>query len=131
MCTVITKNRQGKPSIAKEDIIVYKACNQNGSRVVSAARYFEYIKDLLYQDDFTYNTDNSISDDEEATYEVSIPLKKRCYVVKGFHAYLDEERTISWPNTVSCEFIIPKGALYYKNGSRNIVSNQIIFKRIL
>lgn len=135
MCTVITKNRQGKPSIAKEDIIVYKACDKDIIKenvVISPSQYYKYMKDTLNEAIFSYNTDDSVSDDIEGEYEESLSKNKRCYVVHGFHSYLNKERMNTWSGTnVNCKFIVPKGALYYKNAVDNIVSNQIIFKEIL
>lgn len=133
MCTVIKKTQKGHPKTAKENIIVYKACNSiaiiSKTKVRSISEGFIYIKNRLNKTRFSYSSQVSYSDTIEGDYcsKLNDPL----FIAKGFHSYIDEERLKEWDGDYNCKFIIPKDAKYYENEVGNIVSNQIIFKEIL
>lgn len=136
MCTIIPKHQIRRPKTATKDIVVYKGCDHmkgynDESIVRSHYEFFAYIKDRLNTTTLTYyNGSHSASDSTERRYRDS--LSYPVAVIHGYHSLLkpDEERLCS-NATLLCEFIIPKGSKYHINPCGNIVSNQIIFKRIL
>lgn len=131
MCTVIPKSKKGHPSIAKEDIEVYKTCDKiDKTSVSSCYQKFLYRKDKLYSiTKFSYDNDRCCSDTIEHDYRDT--LDNPVYVNKGFHSFDKNDNRLKDHFELPCRFIIPKGSRYYKNSVGNIVSNQIIFKEIL
>lgn len=140
MCTVITKQMEGNPLIAKKDIKVYKIGTrytplEGYSKFISLYQNFIYSPEHLFQTKFIYIYDGQTSDMKESDYMDTIEEQDRVFVTRGFHSYISKTRGIGSSRTGSRTeiglFIIPKGALYYVNGSDNVVSNQIIFKKFL
>ena len=144
MCTVIHKQNWGHPLTADIDLTVYKNGafnykeeeedeNKPTSNFRSRYRGKVYTPDVVYIVEMKLTEDTSVSDTEEDNYRQTIPSGQRLYIGQGFHSYdtIDRARArgVHW-KTIA-EFIIPKGSLYYLNGSGNIVSNQIIFKKFI
>lgn len=133
MCTIIKKTQFNRPKIAKKDITVYKCGNisYNGHNFISNCEGFLYIPEVLNEEQFTYDDDNSVSDEIEMDYlRTGIPVK---YVIEGFHSFKSVQRMRDGGNDseTDAKFIIPKGAKYYENECGNLVSNQIIFKKFI
>jgi len=138
MCTIIPFKKKNKPSVAKEDIEVYK-CGfedlESDDVLITPYQHFFYIKDKLYKEKFTYDDHSSQAfDNKETDYQWSL---KDGYtaVVYGFHALtnFDVKRFNSgtaYYNRFG-RFIIPKGSNYFRNGAGCIVSEQIIFKEFI
>lgn len=134
MCTVISNRVKGHPKTASKDIVVYKLGHslEEGEMFKSPYCRFCYKKDELYTTEFTFATSGQF-DDIEGEYRQS--LNNPQFVAKGFHALieLDVERLTDDSLNIYTRalFIIPKGAKYYVNPAKCIVSNQIIFKEFL
>jgi hypothetical protein len=124
MCLMIEKHIE--PSIAEEDITVYKVvCPSDG--VIYSWFYSSHIwilgeeqqTDIIVVDE-TCNFDEK----EEVDYEGVENVK---YIGPGFHSAGTIERFDDInSNNVIMECIIPKGALYYHNLSDLYVSNRLI-----
>ena len=135
MCTIIPKTSVNRPKTAKKDIVVYKGCDRiwgddKYDKVSAHYQSFTYIKDKLNTTKLHYSlSENCASDAIEGDYKDS--LDNYVAITRGFHAFckLDPIR-LRWCG-VTCEFVIPKGSKYHVNPVGNIVSNQIIFKKIL
>jgi hypothetical protein len=140
MCTVIRKEQWGHPQIAEEDFVMYKqGIKEEKNPTTFKCRYqnFRYIPDRLYKTDITEAVDDRcVSDYDEDIYRDEIPKSERFYIELGFHSFATFERARVRFNSErellsKAEFIVPKGAEYYKNGANNIVSNQIVFKKFI
>lgn len=139
MCTVILKT--DKPKIAKRSIKVYKfgEMDENNERdFIGAMRKHKYIPDVLNETKMEYVDDALVSDTYELDYSQNISMNDKCYVSKGFHSFATIKRLMQSDFMLYnreqykiAKFIIPKGALYHKNGALNVVSNQIIFKKFI
>jgi len=138
MCTVITSEQKGNPEIAKEDIKVYKKGKTLDNKFYpSYIPQFSYVKNELYTTEFTYTRDGEwdlACDSIESEYRMEVEHPK--FVRQGYHAFSTLKRAMNSISTYGNElviglFIIPKGAKYYVNPAKCIVSNQIIFKEVI
>lgn len=135
MCIVISHLVVDHPTIATEDIIVYKSGSKPEKLPeVFSARFFTfyYEKNKLYKTQFKTTIDESWFDPIEETYRDS--LKYPVYISHGFHALteLDMNRLNSMGGIHKIGmFIIPKGAHYYETPAKCIVSDKIIFKEFI
>jgi len=149
MCTVIPMSENGKPHIAEKDIEVFKIgyinneqylYNEKDPQECEAAfiKGFKYIKGVVVKTNFSTTRTTSYFDNIEADYKNS--LENPVYVATGFHAlttYNKERLHLSrgWigisKKIAYLSFIIPAGAFYYKNKADCIVSDQIIFNKLI
>lgn len=124
MCTLILKNQ--KPVKAIKNITVYKRLKFVDGEYYSIFNNYHYVKDVLNKTIFSYTDTLKAFDKYESRYRLEIESFNLHAVAQGFHSLKTPDRT-RLDGTI-CEFIIPKGALYYMNPRENIVSNKIIFK---
>lgn len=130
MCTIITTRQKEYPKTATKDIEVYKCgYNKNDNLFHSPCKVFEYVKDKLYETEFTYDNEESWYDNIEGNYANSI--SNPVFVAEGFHAFVKVKQCRKISDTYWAKFIIPKGAKYYQNPTGCIVSNKIIFKKFI
>lgn len=125
MCWISYNNN---PIIAKEDITVYKYLKKKEILFFILKYYSPFVGNFPYKKDKLYDLGE-------------IPYKKRgsdgkyVYIREiGFHSYLNKPDIpyyILPSNAVLTKCIVPKGATYYVNEKSEVVSNQIIFKRVL
>lgn len=134
MCTVISNRVKGHPKTASNDIVVYKLGHKLEEGEVFKSPYcrFLYEKDKLYSTEFTFATSGQF-DYIEGLYRQALGCP--AFVAGGFHAltHLDTGRLTDTSKDIYTRalFIIPKGAQYYVNPAKCIVSNQIIFKHFV
>lgn len=136
MCTVITSEQKDNPEIAKKNIKVYKIGRLfRGNFIPNYMKDFRYKPSKIYSTKFSYEyffaTD---CDDIEERYLST--LVDAQFVTEGFHAFttLKRVKDASKGRYIPVDigvFIIPKGAQYYRNPARCIVSNSIIFKNLI
>jgi hypothetical protein len=136
MCTVIPLRKMNKPSIAKEDIVVYKAGldSLEGNQFVSPFQSFKYELGKTYNVNFDYNNSDVAFDNKETKYKWKL-TNSYAMVRSGFHALttLDKKRFNKGSRVYATfgKFIIPKGSNYFKNSAGCIVSETIIFKEFI
>jgi len=116
-----SSNKKISPKISKIDIPVFKICKKSydDKHVESKYKHFTYELGKLY-------TGNVINP--------CISPKGAQVINEAFHSYIMELKIISWcmmdpNNDIIVEGIIPKGAVYYLNGSGEIASDQIILNK--
>lgn len=116
------------PIIAKEDTTVYKYLKEKEILFSILNYYSPFVGNFRYKKDKLYDL-------EELHYKKRGSNGKYVYIREvGFHSYMkkpDVPYYILPSNAVLTECIIPKGATYYVNEEGEVVSNQIIFKRII
>lgn len=127
MCTIIDKEQ--KPLIAKEDMIVYKGMLNESDKIITPYELFEYNLGELYKTKLTIGGHYYAFDDvEEAAlkerYGFLWQSKSNCKPVEeGFHSCKNPERLPGDYTIYEC--VIPKGSRYYEGLTDLIVSNQI------
>lgn len=145
MCTIIRSEQVNYPLIATEDIEVVKCCNATEDRSIVKSLFQDmvYYSGHLCEAEFSFDRDTYnglVSDHPEDNYRNSLEKDNipATFVITGFHSYESLERAkigiedrLFQYSSSCCLFIIPRGALYYKNEVGNIVSNKIIFKEII
>ena len=132
MCLIIDINKhpEGKPKIAKEDIVCCKALKQNNESFGQSFFFNDYIWCI-----------NKMKKEE---------LEEKMIVNRGLHAFLHEDMLLgflvycnnpysdsaiptsgdgSWSEMkyvkVNAKMIIPKGSKYYLGNENNIVADQM------
>lgn len=138
MCTIIKKSQRSHPKTAKEDFIVYKNGYYYKPEFSSVFVGFKYISGQVYKTNFTYANEYLAAYDYiEGTYREELFEKgvSPVAVQDGFHSLktCDTFRLkVNYSeNKYRAEFIIPKGAKYYENPMGNIVSDTIVFNKII
>jgi hypothetical protein len=135
---------QQTPSIAEEDITVYKILHRKSKS--TAYQYFEYEVGKLYltEIEIVQKHEKWLAFDKIAlkwldsispNWSRRKPSNLIC-IEKGFHSAMNSERLTDKNdkkdniiyNFILWEFIIPKGSEYYVDGTGLCVSNQIIMK---
>lgn len=112
--------REFKPLIAKEDIKVYKNLRHNG---YSPYQTFKYEKGFHYSvEKFGKTVDWSYD-------HPSYPSVKNWYlqIDKGLHSYTSLAKAKESFDCKTVVMYVPKGAKYYINDNREIVSNNLIW----
>jgi hypothetical protein len=110
MCFNVSPRTEG-PLVATEDIVCYKIVIRRG-KAAQAIIYSEFVYEL-----------NQVTVVEEIKYH---PDNRDGYgtIANGYHSFHKWYQAAATYAGDLAEFIIPIGALYYKNGSQ-YVSNQI------
>jgi len=126
MCLITT---QQKPITTDKDIICYKLVETMGKEVYS---YFH--SDYKWTRKTIHKVKISESSDFN-TFDVKEIIKRSNYISigRGFHAVLTRERLRKDRvfGTREGEFLIPKGSEIYYGVTDLIVSNQMIFIKLL
>lgn len=139
MCWEGNKN---KKNIANNDILCYKILKRTENSSELMSEYFTFVYELkkLYKTQIC--TRRSWIDDDKISihegfhsYSKDVVIKLHNYksnaTVSVFSGYRLFSHDFINCEPVLVECIIPKGSIYYKNGSNEIVSNQIIINRIV
>ena len=120
MCLITTET---KPTIAKQNIVVYKWLLPDNGKLISPVIYFKYKLRKTYKGDLTSYKNN--------TYYA---------VIEGFHAILSLKQALAHNIALGInslklyKCVIPKGSNYYTDNMTNsgdIASDTIIIKRRL
>jgi hypothetical protein len=135
MCLKIEKHIE--PSIAEEDITVYKMVKVygKGKKMEITSAYWSYNWTLGKEEQVEMIRDedtNGAHDDREITDYRNI--SNIIHITEGFHSARTSQRlgraNDNWyQRKIQC--IIPKGALYYHNLSDLYVSNRLIPVKLL
>ena len=144
MCLI---TNQQEPTIATEDISVWKLVNEYSYGIYAWIQPYQYKPNELNQVNFSFEETNMpwLPFDSDAgevnntvwghDYRFS-GIQKRKHnlqsIAGGFHSckkHRLEDRRLS-DTEAMLEFIIPKGAEYYQDVIGDYVSNQIILKTI-
>jgi|GEM_PF-6784958 len=124
MCIRI-ENR--KYTIAKEDIIVYKACKKWGENFYSYYECFKYIPNKRYHSEISFRQDSAgYLDGVERMAWLNVD-KNILFIEEGFHSCLTMDRLYTYTPTVTGQFIIPRGSKIWYGRTNLIVSDTIIF----
>ncbi len=142
MC-LITK--QTKPVKTRKNKTVYKLVNPGNEKNTTcesflSPRPFLYEIDVLNQTEINTSTEKAAYDnivqekyklDPRHIDDYNKKLKTITVLGEGFHAALEAGRLSTYGNKIIAEFLIPKGSLVYTDATGLIISNQIIFKKII
>lgn len=139
MCLIIEKDV--KPSIAEEDIVVYKVLTPSRNAPIYN---FPYERDKLYttviqESEYFDVPDRDCSEYLKENYGEDFKKRKDLKSLgQGFHSCytLDRAKILSRSWSILRRYriykaIIPKGSEYYKGGTDLVVSNQIIVQEML
>ena len=126
MCLVTI---QIKPKIMKKDLIVWKEIRvdyEDKNTVYSIYYQFKWVRGVLYEKDIIKTRCCLWGQAEKYDYDVILAYPnitgKFTEVSEGFHACKQRGRA-----TAYYKFLIPKGALYFEDKSRLIVSNKMMW----
>ena len=107
MCLV---TKQKEPSIAEEDIIIYKKCLINKNKLIA-----------LHIEKYHY------SKIETAKFSQNVCIGVGSVIREGLHGWIDLD------NNANTEWIIPKGTKYYVDvdNSKHVVAEKIVFSKFI
>lgn len=125
---------QKKPLEAEKDIIVYKEVDKQIEENIYESIYNDFIWELnkLYKTDLKKSKDLTCYDNISMVYYISNHGNDELTSIsEGFHS-MNKSRCIREMKNIKDKIIsfieckIPKGSLYYKDGTGLCVSNQLI-----